>query len=45
MFYNQELTPILQFSTNFATPPTPDGTTFFQNVYIDYGHGRNTNLP
>jgi hypothetical protein len=22
MFYNQELTPILQFSTNLATPPT-----------------------
>ena len=21
MFYNQELTPVLQFSTNLATPP------------------------
>ncbi len=23
MFYNQELTPVLQFSTNLATPPRP----------------------
>ena len=25
MFYNQELTPVLQFSTNLATPPSVDG--------------------
>jgi hypothetical protein len=29
LFYNQELTPFLQFSTNLATPPTPKSILLF----------------
>ncbi len=33
MFYNQELTPILQFSTNLATPPLLAGALDLDALY------------